>query len=80
MKEKNIKESSEQRAALFVAVMREAEKETRMRIAVSEQDNKMYIIDDVSGERFELMTTVEKVENKRKKQVKKSKKYSSSKK
>lgn len=77
----NKSRNSEQQAKLFVAIMREAEKETGMRIAVSKsEDRKLYVVDDVTGEKFELMTTVEKVKNRRKKQGKKSQKYSSSKK
>lgn len=76
-----MKRDSEQQATLFVAIMREAEKETGMRIAVPKsEDRKLYIVDDITGDKFELMTTVEKVKNRRKKQEKKSQKYSSSKK
>lgn len=53
-----MKRNSEQQARLFVAIMHEAEKETGMKIAL--HNEKMFIVDNVTGAKFELKTTLEK--------------------
>lgn len=70
--------NSEQQAKLFAAIMQEAEEETGMFIAVSE-NGKIYIVDSVTAEKYELETVCCQHTNKHKNKSKKSRKYVSSK-
>lgn len=70
--------NSEQQAKLFAAIMQEAEEETGMFIAVSE-NRKIYIVDSVTAEKYELETVGCKPTNRQKNRSKKSRKYVSSK-
>ena len=72
------KRNSKQQARLFMMIMQEAQEETGMNIAMSD-DKKLYIVDSITGDRYEL-DTVCCEQTTRKSTSKKHQKYSSPKK
>ncbi len=59
---------------MFAAIMQEAEKETGMYIALSD-DKKLYIVDSENGEKFEIETSEIRVPKQAINSRKKSRKY-----